>query len=348
MKSESTYLSNLLKSLFLCLAVLLAASGCKEKATPSTQKNGQDLQKIILQTDWYAQAEHGGFYNALYKGYYEKAGLDVEIHQGGPNSLGPERVARGKAHFSITRSVDIMLYASQGIPLIIVTAYMQRDPQALLLHAENPVKTWKDLDGKTIMSTPGVSWTLYLQKHFDIEFKTIALDYGLGRFLTDKDFIQQCFITNEPYYLAEKSIAAKTMLIADSGFSPYRAVYANRNFARENPEVVSAFVAATIEGWRDFIENAPEETLRKISELNPQMTREFMNYSINVMRENHLVTGRPEEGDRLGLILPRRLQNQFNDLLNLGVIKNPIPASDYMSIDYLPEELKTIARQNQE
>ena len=93
------------------------------------------------------------------------------------------------------------------------------------------------------MSTPGVSWTLYLQKQFDIEFQTIAVDYGLGRFLTDKDFIQQCFITNEPYYMAEKGVAVKTMLIADSGFSPYRVVYTNRNFARENPDAVRAFVA---------------------------------------------------------------------------------------------------------
>jgi len=330
----------------LGLVLLLAAmnvAGCKQKHQSAAQKNGKDLPKIILQTDWYAQAEHGGFYNALYKGFYEKAGLDVEIHQGGPNSLGPERVATGKAHFAITRSVDIMLFASQGIPLIIVTAYMQRDPQALLLHAENPVRTWKDLNGKTIMSSPGVSWTLYLQKQFDIEFETIALDYGLGRFLTDKDFIQQCFITNEPYYMAQKGIPIKTMLIAESGFSPYRAIYTNRNFARKHPDLVRAFVAASIDGWRDYIENAPEETLRKISELNPQMTREFLNYGINAMRENELVAGRAEKGEKLGLILPLRLQKQFDDLLNLGVIENRIPASDYMSIDYLPDDLKALA-----
>ncbi len=336
-----------LLGLVLLLAVMIVA-GCKKKHHATVLKDGKELTKIILQTDWYAQAEHGGFYNALYKGFYEKAGLEVEIHQGGPNSLGPERVATGKAHFSITRSVEIMLYASQGIPLIIVTAYMQRDPQALLLHAENPVKTWKDLDGKIIMSTPGVSWTIYLQKQFDIEFQTIAVDYGLGRFLTDKDFIQQCFITNEPYYMSEKGVAVKTMLIADSGFSPYRVVYTNRNFARENPDAVRAFVAATIDGWRDFIENAPDETLRKISEINPQMKRDFMAYGIKAMRENELVAGKAEKGEQSGLILPLRLQKQFEELLNLGVIKNRIPASDYMSIDYLPEELKTIARQNQD
>ncbi len=330
------------------LLVAMIVAGCRQKHQSTVRKDGKVLTKIILQTDWYAQAEHGGFYNAIYKGFYEKAGLEVEIHQGGPNSLGPERVATGKAHFSITRSVEIMLFASQGIPLIIVTAYMQRDPQALLLHAENPVKTWKDLDGKAIMSIPGASWTLYLQKHFDIDFQTIAVDYGLGRFLTNKDFIQQCFITNEPYYLAEKGVAVKTMLIADSGFSPYRVVFANRNFARENPDTVRAFVAATIHGWHDFIENAPEETLRKISELNPQMTRKFLNYGIRAMRENELVAGQAEKGEQLGLILPRRLQKQFDDLLNLGVIKNRIPASGYMSIDYLPEKLKAIARQNQE
>ena len=168
----------------LGLALLLAvmnAAGCKQKHQSTVQKNGKDLPKIILQTDWYAQAEHGGFYNALYKGYYKKAGLDVEIHQGGPNSLGPEKVATGKAQFAITRSVDIMLFASQGIPLIMVSAYMQRDPQAIMLHESNPVSSWKDLDGKRIMSYPGVIWTIYLKKQFDIEFDTIAIDFGLAR-----------------------------------------------------------------------------------------------------------------------------------------------------------------------
>lgn len=331
----------------ISLMAAIMATGCKQKNQTTIQKDGKDLPKIILQTDWYAQAEHGGFYNALYNGFYEKAGLDVEIRQGGPNSVGPEKVATGKAHFAITRSVDIMLFASQGLPLIIVSAYMQRDPQALLLHKSNPVNDWKDLDGKTIMATPGVSWSLYLHKHFDIEFETIALDYGLGRFLTDKDFIQQCFITNEPYYLGEKDIPIKIMLIADSGFSPYRAIYTNRNFAKEHPDIVRAFVAASIDGWRDYIENAPEETNKRISELNPQMKRDFLNFSINAMRANNLVVGNPEKGERLGLITPRRMKKQFDDMIEIGVIDNPIPLSDYMSIDYLPEDLKALALKEQ-
>ncbi len=331
----------------ICSLSVLFGSGCKQKDSASAQENGEGLYKVVLQTDWYAQTEHGGFYNALYMGFYEKAGLDVEIHQGGPNSLGPEKVATGKAQFAITRSVDIMLFASQGLPLIMVSAYMQQDPQALLLHESNPVNSWRDLDGKSIMSYPGVIWTIYLKKQFDIEFDTIAIDFGMGRFVTNKEFIQQCFITNEPYYLAQKGIPVKTMLVAESGFSPYRAIYTNRNFAKAHPDIVRAFVAASIDGWRDYIKNAPEETNKRISELNPQMKPEFMKYSLNAMKKYQLVEGHPENGEKLGLITPRRMKKQFNDLVRIGVIKNRIPLSEYMSIEFLPEELKAIAMEDQ-
>ena len=104
-----------------------------------------------------------------------------------------------------------------------------------------------------------------------------------------------------------------------------------------------AFVAASINGWQDYIENAPEETNKRIFALNPQMKPEFLNYSLKAMREYNLVKGRPEKGEQLGLITPRRMKKQFDDLVKIGVIDNPIPLSEYMSIDFLPDDLKALA-----
>jgi len=320
-------------------------SGCRQNPQATTTKEGRILHKIIMQTDWYAQPEHGGFYNALIKGFYEENGLDVEIRQGGPASVGTERVATGKVHFSLSSTDQIMIFVDQGLPLIVVYAYMQRSPQAVLLHEDSPVNTWKDLDGKNIMVAPGASWTYLLQKKYDIQFGIIPLDMGMGRFLTDKDFIQQCFVTNEPYFIAKKGVKAKTMLIADSGFNPYRVVFTDQQFAREYPELVSAFVAASMRGWLDYVENVPAETNAELLRLNPANTPEFVEYAIGAMRDYQLVSGNPELGEFHARVSPLRMQRNMRDMVEIGVLEKPLPMASYLSNEFLPPETqKAIAR----
>jgi len=313
-------------------------SGCRQNPQTFTTKEGQILHKVIMQTDWYAQPEHGGFYNALIKGFYKEAGLDMEIRQGGPASVGTERVATGKVHFSLSSTDQIMIFVEQKLPLLSVYAYMQRSPQAILLHRDNPVNRWKDLDGKTIMVAPGASWTKLLQKKYGIQFGTIPLDMGMGRFLTDKDFIQQCFVTNEPYFIAQKGVKSKTMLIADSGFNPYRVVFTDQQFAREYPELVSAFVAASMRGWLDYVENAPAETNAELLRLNPANTPEFVEYAIGAMRDYQLVSGNPEEGEFHARVSRKRLQRNMRDMVNIGVLKKQLPMASYHSNEFLPRE----------
>ena len=215
--------------LILC-AVL--GTGCGKIENPSGPSQERSLAKIILQTEWYAEPEQGGFYHALIEGYYKEAGLDVEIRQGGPNALAPEKVATGKADFALARSDEAIVYASRKLLVLVVMATMQRDAQALLLHEENSVQSFSDLNGKTIMATPGASWIKILKNRYGIEFDTIPTDYGMGRYLTDKSFIQMCYVTNEPYYARLRGAHPKTLLLADSGYNPYRAVLTNHKFAQ--------------------------------------------------------------------------------------------------------------------
>ncbi len=325
--------------ILLCLSVL-HFSGCRQNPQATTTKDGRTLHKVILQTDWYAQPEHGGFYNALIKGFYEEEGLDMEIRQGGPASVSTERVATGKVHFSLSSTDQIMIFVDQGLPLIAVYAYMQKSPQAILLHQDNPVNTWQDLDGKSIMAAPGGSWTKVLPKKFGIQFANIPLDMGMGRFLTDKDFIQQCFITNEPYFIARKGVQAKTMLIADSGFDPYRVVFTDYRFAREYPELVSAFVAASIRGWLDYLENTPAETNAELLRLNPANTSDFVNFAIGAMREHQLVSGDPEKKEFHARVSRHRLRTNMSDLINIGILDEPLSVESFCTTKFLPPDLQ--------
>ncbi len=313
----SKFLRLLFLSLTSVLPLLFISCGGS-----SESENG--LRKIILQTDWYAQPEHGGFYQALVKGYYEEAGLDVEIVPGGPNALTIQKVAQGVAHFAIGRSDDIIIAASRQVPLMIQGALMQHDPQAILFHKESGIKDFKDLDGKTIMATPGTAFIRIMENTYDIKINVTPLDFGVNRFLADKDFIQQCFITNEPYYVAKEGANPGTLLLSESGFSPYRVWFSSRGFANANPEVVEAFNEASIRGWNDYLTGDRTEANAIIEATNPQQNEEFMAYVVKAMIDNKLVTGDPEKGEATGRITKERIQKQIDQLASIDMLESEV------------------------
>jgi NitT/TauT family transport system substrate-binding protein len=333
-------MKNKLLPLVPVLTVSLFFMGCgKNKET-----NESGLIPVSLQTDWYAQAEHGGFYQAVVEGYYEEVGLDVTIKQGGPNAMGTQKVVSQSVEFGIGRADDLIVFAANKLPLVIVSALMQHDPQALLVHEESGVNNFKDLDGRTVMSTPGAAMIRYIEKRYDISLNVVPLDFGMNRFLADIDFVQQCFITNEPYYIKKEGANAKTLLIADSGYDPYRVIFTSRGYAENNPEIVKAFIAASIKGWKSYMAGPRDKANALITKLHSKMTPEFLDYSVTTMLENHLVEGN-EPVDQTGLIQPARMQEIINNLLDVGIITEPMDASTIAPTTYLPAELQAMITQ---
>jgi NitT/TauT family transport system substrate-binding protein len=326
----------------LLAALLLAA--CSKPADPATPPAPADpappgLTRLVLQTDWYAQAEHGGYYQAVAKGFDRAAGIELVIQQGGPGSFGTQKVATGQVDFSMSRSDDIMLAVQQGLPLVIVTALMQHDPQALLLHESNPVSSFADLDGKSIMATPGSAWVEYVQRNYKIRLNIMPLNYGLAQFMADPGFIQQCFITNEPYYVAKNGARPKTLLIAGSGYDPYRVIFTNRRLLRENPAALRAFVHASARGWHDFLEGDPAPGMALITKDNEKMDEEFMRFSIAEMNRHRLVAGDPAKGERIGLLTRERLEAQSATLTSLGMLPAPLPVEKFATLEFEPPVL---------
>jgi NitT/TauT family transport system substrate-binding protein len=319
--------------------LLAAFAGCapKEKTAPAP-----GLTQVAIQTDWYAQAEHGGFYQALAKGFYKDQGLDVDVLQGGPSTRLAETVATGRVAFAIGRSDDVMNSVSQGLPLVIVGALMQHDPQGLLLHEENPVNDFKALDGKTVMASPGAVFVQYLQSHYKIKLNIMPLNYGLAQFMADKNFIQQCFVTNEPFYVRQGGGRPKTLLLADSGLEPYRVILTSQKFARENPEVVRAFLAATFKGWADFMSGDPAPGNELILKRNENMSKELLTYAIGEMDRLKLVSGDPGKGERIGLLTRKRLREQMALMVDLKILAEPLPLEKIARFDLLPGDLQPL------
>ena len=322
------------------------SGGCgRQPEASSPAKAGQPapLAKVDFQLDWYPAPEHGGHYQALVKGYYREAGLDVNIVSGGPGAYGLQKVATGQAAFAMAPGDDIIRAVDQGIPLLIVGAQMQRDPQAIMVHADSPVHTFKDLDGRSVMGSPGANWVTYLQAHHGIKFNIVPLDYGLARFMADKNFIQQCFISNEPYHAELNGAPTRAFLIAEGGYDPYRVFFTSQAYARNHPKEVAAFVAASIRGWQDFLYGDATEARAAIAKENPSQSAALMDYSIAAMKRYKLVDGNPASGERIGLLTRARMQKQLDLLLELGLLSKPMLLNNLVSFDFLPPDLRALS-----
>jgi NitT/TauT family transport system substrate-binding protein len=321
----------------ICATIAAALAGCSRP--PPGAGAAAALPKVRFKTDWYPQAEHGGFYQAAAKGFYREAGIDVEIIPGGPGVLVADIVVSGQVDLAMGRSDDMIAWVSKGLPFVIVGVYMERDPQAVLVHEEGPVKTFADLNGRTVMGVPGSNWIEYIKVHYHIDFNLIPSNFGLAQFMADKDFIQQCFVTNEPFFVRKNGGHPRTLLMSDSGFRPYRVIYTTQRYLREHPREVRAFIAASLRGWDDFMNGNPSPGKALISKSNASMSEEFMDYSIKAMRDEHIVTGRAEDGERLGLMTRRRMQEQVDDLSRLGIIPALIPVDKFTRFDLMPADL---------
>ncbi len=329
------------RTAFLSAALAALLAGCSKPApeAPSAGGGGAALPRIRFKTDWYPQAEHGGFYQAAARGFYRDAGIDVDIVPGGPGVLVPQLMLSGQADIAMGRSDDIIVFADQGLPFVIVGVYMEHDPQAILVHDGDSVKTFADLDNRTIMAVPGVHWIDYLKLRYHINLRQIPSNFGIAQFMSDETFIQQCFVTNEPYYVRKNGGHPRTLLLSDSGYDPYRIMFTTQGFLRDHPEEVRSFIAASLHGWDDFMNGNPSPAKALIAKRNPNMSNEFMEYSIKAMRDEHIISGRPELGERIGLMTRRRMQEQVDALAELKIIPKSIPLEKIVRFDFLPAGL---------
>jgi NitT/TauT family transport system substrate-binding protein len=325
------------------IAILLAGCGKKPAEDLASAPDAPPLTKVRFQTDWYPQAEHGGFYQALARGFYREAGLDVEIVPGGPGPGVAPRLVSGTADLGMGQSDDVVVHVSNGLPFVIVGVHMQHDPQGILVHEESPVQSFADLDGRAVMAVPASIWIEYLKSSYGINFSIQPMNYGIAQFMTDPGFIQQCYVTNEPYYVRQNGARPRTLLIANSGYDPYRILFTTRRYAAENPAAVRAFVAASVRGWVDFMTGDPAPAKALIAQRNPDMSPAFMDYTIQALREFQILAGDAEKGEGIGHMRRARLERQVETLARLKIIPAPVPLAEYATFEFLPDDLRALA-----
>jgi NitT/TauT family transport system substrate-binding protein len=308
-----------------CLAfslILLSFCGCRGGAHSG-------LTPVKFQTDWYPQPEHGGFYEALLKGYYKQEGLDVTIVPGGPYVIAEQQVSLGATQFAMGSSDHVLEAVSQGQPLVAVAATMQHDPQGIMMHANSPVHSFADLEGHTIAIKTGATWFEYLVARYHLKnVHETPATYSIANFLEDPKYIQQIFVTSEPFFAKKAGADIRTMLISGTGYDPYRVFFTSNNYLKDHPDVVAKFVHASLRGWRDYLAD-PKQVNDELRRLNPAMTSDQMQFTWQALKDGHFVYP-DDDPATAGDMQPARWAAMYEQLSALKVIQHPIdPATAY-------------------
>jgi len=328
---------------------LIAGAGALAAATALGACNGSEVEpdadgriRLRFATDWRAQAEHGGFYQALASGAYEKRGLNVQILQGGPGVNVPQLLASGAVELGMgSNSFIPMNLVAEGAPVKAVAAFFQKDPQVLIAHPDPALESIADLAGRPFLladASINAFWVWLKSKYGFTDDQVRKYTFNPAPFLADPRAVQQGYLTSEPYTIEkEANLVPRVFLLADEGYPSYAAmVLAPTAFARDNAPALRSFIAASAEGWRDYIQgdgNAADALIRRD---NPEMTQDVLDQARAKLKANGVVDGGDAALYGLGAMSEERWQAFFDVTSQAGVYPTGLDWRQAFTTQYLP------------
>jgi NitT/TauT family transport system substrate-binding protein len=303
--------------LTVCLCAL-SLSSCRN-STPTSST-------LTLALNWLPEPEFGGFYDAREKGFYKSHGLEVQIQGGGAGVPVVQMVATGRADFGTVTADELVMARTRGADLVAVFATFQTAPHGIMVHASRGLTRLEDVfKSGTLALETGLPYVAYLRQRFKWgDVKVVTYDGGVARFLADPSFGQQCYVTSEPIAVRQKGGDPQVFLVADSGFNPYTTiVVTRRELLTKRPQVVQAFVAATAEGWRDYLAN-PAATNSLLGTLNRSMDAATLTAAADAQRP--LIETADTKKLGLGAMTRARWKELVDQLRSLKIIDRDVDA----------------------
>jgi NitT/TauT family transport system substrate-binding protein len=304
----------------LLLAIVMAAPGWAQTK----------LDKVSFGTNWVAEAEHGGFFQASADGTYTRYGLDVTIVPGGPNDNNRMLLIAGKLDFFMAANTLMSFDAvANNVPVVTIAAIFQKDPQVLLTHPESKVTRLEDLKPLTLyVSKEGISsYFQWLKSEYGFsEDKVRPYTFNPQPFLANRQSAMQGYVSSEPYAI-EKTAGFKPgiILLADYGFNGYSTlIETRRDVIDKKPDLVQRFVDASIIGWYHYLYGDNAAANAMIKKLNPEMTDELIGYSIAKMKEYGIVDFGDTLRDGIGAMTDARMASFFDKMVRAHVVRSDI------------------------
>jgi NitT/TauT family transport system substrate-binding protein len=323
------------RHLGVTLAVgLMTASGAAEA-----------LDEVTFGTNWKAQAEHGGFYQAVADGIYEKYGLDMTIRPGGPQVNHSQLLAAGKIDFNMGGSMfGAFNYVQNDVPMVVVAASFQKDPQILMAHPDQGFETLADLKGHPILISQDARPTYWEWLKAEYGFTDDMIrpyTFNPAPFLADPTVIQQGYLTSEPFAVErEGGFTPKVFLLADAGYDTYSTtIETSWQLVEDNPDLVQRFVDASIEGWYSYLYGDPGPANELIKKDNPEMTDEQIAYSIEKMKEYGIVDSQEALAMGIGAMTDERWRHFFSFAAEAGLFPSDLDLSRAYTLQFVNQKV---------
>ena len=294
--------------------------------------------KVVFYTNWYAEAEHGGFYQALAEGLYKRSGLDVDIKMGGPQINVMQLLLAEQADMVMGYDIQTIKAVEQGLPVVTVAATFQKDPVVMLAHPG--VAALPDLKTRTLLigqASETTFWPWVKAKYGFTDEQKRPYAFSVQQFLVDKNVAQQGYLTSEPYMIEKAGITPVVFLLADSGYPPYaETIVATTKTVKDKPEMVRKFAEATAQGWKSYLKNpAPGNAL--IKKANPEMTEELMAYGVKKMKDYALVTGGDAKTAGILTMTDARWKQTFDFMVSAGMTPRATPYQKAYTLDFIKD-----------
>ena len=299
-------------------AAIASAAGRPARAAPT---------KITFLTSWFAEAEHGGFYQAKATGLYDKAGLDVDIKMGGPQVNGMQLLTGGAADIIMGYDIQVLKAVENGLPVTTVGAAFQFDLQGIMTHAD--IKSLAELKGHKVLigAASHVTFWPWLKQRFGYTEDMAGVDtFNLQPFLVDKTVAMQGYPSSEPFEAGRQGEKVNFFLFADDGYPPYSTTMVTTDaFIAKNPDAVAAFVRCSMEGWADYFKNpGPANKLIKID--NPKMPDGQIAYAIQKLKDLHVLDRGDAATAGIGTMTDARWKQTRDFMVKADLLK---PSVDY-------------------
>jgi NitT/TauT family transport system substrate-binding protein len=310
-------------------------------APTARRARAQTLDKVSYQTNWRAQAEHGGFYLAAANGIYKKHGIECDLRMGGPQQNPSQLLLGGRVDMIMSNSFEAINYAREGLPFLCIASIFQKDPQVLISHPNVGHDSLAALKGKPILIGAGgrTSYWPFLKAKFGYTDEQVRpYTFNMAPFLADKSLSQQGFLSSEPFVIEQAGVKPVVHLLADAGFDNYQTtINISRKMADEKKDVVQRFVTATLEGWAEYMKGgeAIAAANAQIKKDNPDMTDEKLAYALKAMNDRGIV----KSGDALklgiGAMTHERWKSFYETMADAGAVPKGVDITKAYSLDFV-------------
>jgi NitT/TauT family transport system substrate-binding protein len=307
--------------------------------------SAQPLDKVRFGTNWLAQAEHGGFYQALADGTYRRYGLDVQIVPGGPNLNNRILLPVGKLDFFMSaNTLQSFDAVEQNIPTLAIAAMFQKDPQIFMVHPGAGIDKFEDLKRLTLyVSKEGVAtYFQWLKAEFGFsEAQVKTYTSNPQPFLADKRTALQGYVTSEPYAIHKQAhFWPKIFLLADQGFDSYSTlIETRRDLVAKRPDMVQRFVDASITGWTRYLYDDNSAANALIRRDNPEMTDELLAYSLTKMKEYGIVDSGDAKMLGIGAMTDARMRSFYEKMVRAGVVKPSVDLPKAYTLQFVNKKV---------